>query len=76
VRFIEEWFGIWPDNGDGSLEMLILVALVGLAVLIGMLLPIGVNPKKKAKTSVPKLADAYGAGGLCRNAVDHRVRVF
>ena len=45
MRFIEEWFGIWPDNGDGSLEMLILVALVGLAVLIGMLLPIGGKPK-------------------------------
>ena len=49
MRFIEEWFGIWPDNGDGSLEMLILVALVGLAVLIGMLLPISGKPKEEGE---------------------------
>ena len=47
VRFIQEWFGIWPDNGDGSLEILILVVLVALAVLIGMLLPIGGKPKEE-----------------------------
>ena len=47
VRFIEEWFGIWPDNGDGSLEILILVVLVALAALIGMLLPIGGKPKEE-----------------------------
>jgi hypothetical protein len=51
VRFIEEWFGIWPDNGDGSFEILILVVLVALAVLIGMLLPIGGKPKKEDETS-------------------------
>jgi hypothetical protein len=26
--WIERWFGISPDNGDGSLEMLYLIALV------------------------------------------------
>jgi hypothetical protein len=41
VRFIEEWFGISPDGGDGSLEIMILVLLVVVATLIGMLLPIG-----------------------------------
>ena len=50
MRFIEEWFGIWPDNGDGSLEILSLVALVGLAVLIGMLLPISGKPKEEDET--------------------------
>jgi len=24
MRFIEYWFGIWPDAGDGSLELLVL----------------------------------------------------
>jgi hypothetical protein len=33
------------SEGDGSSELLVLVALVGLAVLIGMLLPIGGKPK-------------------------------
>ena len=50
MRFIEEWFGLWPDNGDGSLEMMILVLLVALAVLTGMLLPIGGKSKSKAST--------------------------
>ena len=45
MRFIEGWFGIWPDNGDGSLEMLALVLMVALAALIGMLLPIGGKTK-------------------------------
>ena len=49
MRFIQEWFGIWPDNGDGSLEILILVVLVALAVLIGMLLPIGGKAKEEGK---------------------------
>ncbi|MET0874749.1 MAG: hypothetical protein ABWX81_08160 [Pseudolabrys sp.] len=52
MRFIEQWFGIWPDNGDGSFEILILVVLVGLAVLIGMLLPIGGKPKEEGRELV------------------------
>ena len=47
VRFIEYWFGVWPDNGDGSLEIMALVLLIALAVSIGMLLPIGGGPKNK-----------------------------
>jgi len=49
VRFIKEWFGTWSDNGDGSLEKFILVVLVALAVLIGMLLPIGGKPKEEGE---------------------------
>jgi hypothetical protein len=47
VRFIEEWFGISPDSGDGSLEIVILVLLVALATLIGMLLPIGGKSRER-----------------------------
>jgi hypothetical protein len=48
VRFIKEWFGISPD-GDGSLEIIILVLLVVLATLIGMLLPIGGKAKEEGE---------------------------
>ena len=41
MNFIERYFGITPDDGDGSLEIIILVLGVALAMLIGMLLPIG-----------------------------------
>jgi hypothetical protein len=35
MDFIEQWFGLSPDRGDGSLETLYLVALVALiAVLV------------------------------------------
>ena len=30
MDFIEEWLGVSPDGGDGSLEVLYLVALVAL----------------------------------------------
>ena len=30
MDFIEQWFGLSPDGGDGSLEALYLVALVSL----------------------------------------------
>jgi hypothetical protein len=49
VRFIKEWFGISPDGGDGSLEIIILVLLVVLATLIGMLLPIGGKAKEEGE---------------------------
>ena len=48
MRFIKEWFGISPD-GDGSLEIIILVLLVVLATLIGMLLPIGGKAKEEGE---------------------------
>ena len=50
VRFIEEWFGVWPDGGDGSMEIMALVALVVLAALIGMWLPVGGKPKEEDET--------------------------
>ena len=28
MDFIEQWFGVSPDGGDGSLEVLYIVALV------------------------------------------------
>jgi hypothetical protein len=34
MDFIEKWFGLAPDNGDGSTEVLWLVAVVALAVAI------------------------------------------
>jgi len=45
MRFLEEWFGISPDNGDGSAEIFVLMLVVVLAALIGMSLPLG--PKRK-----------------------------
>ena len=41
LNFIEVYFGMSPDSGDGSIEMMVLVLLVALAVLAGMYLPIG-----------------------------------
>ena len=32
MDWIEQWFGFAPDNGDGSLELLIM--LVGAAVIV------------------------------------------
>jgi hypothetical protein len=35
MDWIERWFGVSPDNGDGSLEMLIsLCAMVGVLIAI------------------------------------------
>jgi len=49
MRFIENWFGVWPDDGDGSLEIMVLVLMVVLAALIGMWLPIGSKLKDETK---------------------------
>jgi hypothetical protein len=48
LNFIETYFGVSPDNGDGSLEIMALVLLVALAALIGMLLPMDAKPEDKA----------------------------
>ena len=35
MDFIERWFGLSPDNGDGSYELLLIVAAVtSLAVVV------------------------------------------
>jgi hypothetical protein len=34
MDFIEKWFGLSPDGGDGSLEVLWLVAIVAVAVVL------------------------------------------
>jgi hypothetical protein len=47
---------LWPDDRDGSLEIMALVLMVGLAELIGMLLPIGSN----RRTSVRPDGDSRG----------------
>ena len=40
MDWIERWFGVSPDNGDGSLEMLIsLCAIVGALIAIAYLHP-------------------------------------
>jgi hypothetical protein len=36
MDWIEQWFGFAPDNGDGTLELLIMVA-AAVAVVIGFL---------------------------------------
>jgi hypothetical protein len=41
VDFIERYLGFSPDNGNSSLELMALVFLVALAMLIGMILPLG-----------------------------------
>ena len=46
MDFIERYFGIAPDGGDGSMEIMALVLLVLLGVLIGLLLPMAHAPKK------------------------------
>jgi hypothetical protein len=34
MDFIEQWFGISPDNGDGSLEVLWIVGIVVVVLAI------------------------------------------
>jgi hypothetical protein len=34
MDFIEKWFGLSPDGGDGSLEVLWLVAIIAVAIVI------------------------------------------
>jgi hypothetical protein len=34
MDFIERWFGLSPDNGDGSLELLWIVAVVAAIVAV------------------------------------------
>ena len=34
MDFIEKWFGLSPDGGDGSTEILWLVAIVALVAVI------------------------------------------
>src|SRR5262245_59497663 len=36
LDFIERWFGLSPDGGDGSVEIFIFVLIVVLAVLVGL----------------------------------------
>ena len=36
MNFIEKYFGISPDGGDSSLEIMVLVLLVMICVAIGM----------------------------------------
>ena len=45
MNFIESYFGIAPDTGDGSLEIMLLVLLVVIGAAIGMHLPLGRKTK-------------------------------
>jgi len=50
VNFIEKYFGISPDGGDSSLEIMVLVLLVMICVAIGMHLPYWrKNQKRRSK---------------------------
>ena len=46
MDWIEQWFGFAPDNGNGTLELLIMVA-AAVAVMIGFLWRI---PRLRAAT--------------------------
>jgi len=48
VNFIEIYFGLSPDGGDGSLEIMVLVLLVVIGAAIGISLPLD-KKKKKGK---------------------------
>ncbi len=39
MNYIERFFGISPDGGDGSLEILLLVLLILIITAVGMHLP-------------------------------------
>jgi hypothetical protein len=45
MNFIEIYFGLSPDGGDGSMEIIVLVLLVALGALIGLFLPIAEKTK-------------------------------
>jgi len=34
MDWIEQWFGIAPDNGDGTLELVIMAAVLGIVVVV------------------------------------------
>jgi len=50
VYFIERYFGISPDGGDGSLEIMLAVLLLMICIAIWMHLPI----TKKAQADLRK----------------------
>jgi hypothetical protein len=51
VNFIERYFGVSPDGGDSSLEVMLLVLLVLIVVAIGMHLSYWRKNKKTKITS-------------------------
>jgi hypothetical protein len=54
MNFIEQYFGVSPDNGDGSIEAVILVVSVMLFTsLIGLFLP--TQETKKHGSRPPEL---------------------
>lgn len=44
MDWIERWFGVAPDNGDGTLELLLLLVVVTVAVIAGLAL----HPRSRA----------------------------
>jgi len=34
MDWIEQWFGIAPDNGDGTLELVIMAAALGIVAVV------------------------------------------
>jgi len=45
MQFIENYLGVSPDGGDGSLEIMVLILLVLIGAAIGMLMPMGRKTK-------------------------------
>jgi len=54
MDFIERYFGLSPDGGDGSIEAIVLVLLVTLGALIGLRLPIAGNAKDDRRDEIDR----------------------
>jgi len=57
MDWIEQWLGISPDNGDGSLELLLVLVCVSVISLVG----IGVNPRLRRLVGRYLTSPAKGA---------------
>ena len=55
MNFIETYFHVSPDKGDGSIEALIVVALFMLIVTLAMRVGTGHSPKKEIARSVTRV---------------------
>jgi len=54
MDFIERYFGLSPDGGDGSIEAIVLVLLVTLGALVGLRLPLGGDAKDDRRNKIDR----------------------
>lgn len=54
MDFIERYFGLSPNGGDGSIEAIALVLLVTVGALIGLRLPIGGDAKDDRRNKIDR----------------------